>query len=487
MVFANLVFDARLTHPDRLVLQQLSEDITESEQWVADKSAPSGESHQPAGPKQARTTGTGAPPPLPPPPPPPASASASATLPSKAPSPSQCRPPPSTEQPGGSGVDEEGTAAELAALNNPLDERFEPTVFTSYDLDEAFEAAPALLHGPLKRYISWARGVARVETDVVFVTHLLIYFGTTLPSAAMLFARFSYPHAVLHMLMQATYIGPYTLLKHQHIHQNGVLNRRFSLLDSLFPYVMDPLMGHSWNSYFYHHVKHHHVEGNGPNDLSSTIRYQRDSLVNFLHYLGRFYFFVWLDLPRYFWRSRRPVLAAKSCFWELGTYAAIYAAWRFNHAAAVVVLIIPLSLLRIALMVGNWGQHAFVDENEPDSDFRSSITLIDVPSNRFCFNDGYHTSHHLNPLRHWREHPLAFLKARDEYARQGALVFHDIDYIGITVRLLCKDYDHLARRLVPIGSEQMALTLEGRAAMLKTHTRAFTSDEITQKYSKKSS
>lgn len=29
-------------------------------------------------------------------------------------------------------------------------------------------------------------------------------------------------------------------------------------------------------------------------------------------------------------------------------------------------------------MVGNWGQHAFVDKDEPDSDFRSSITLIDV-------------------------------------------------------------------------------------------------------------
>jgi hypothetical protein len=34
-------------------------------------------------------------------------------------------------------------------------------------------------------------------------------------------------------------------------------------------------------------------------------------------------------------------------------------------------------------MVGNWGQHALVDELEPDSDFRSSITLIDVPVSTF--------------------------------------------------------------------------------------------------------
>ena len=30
-------------------------------------------------------------------------------------------------------------------------------------------------------------------------------------------------------------------------------------------------------------------------------------------------------------------------------------------------------------MIGNWGQHALVDDLEPNSDFRSSITLIDVP------------------------------------------------------------------------------------------------------------
>ena len=43
-------------------------------------------------------------------------------------------------------------------------------------------------------------------------------------------------------------------------------------------------------------------------------------------------------------------------------------------------------------------------------------------SNRFSFNDGYHTSHHLNPMRHWREHPVSFLKGKKTYAEQEALV-----------------------------------------------------------------
>lgn len=45
---------------------------------------------------------------------------------------------------------------------------------------------------------------------------------------------------------------------------------------------------------------------------------------------------------------------------------------------AIFVFVMPLVLMRAGMMVGNWGQHAFVDADEPDSDYRSSVTLIDV-------------------------------------------------------------------------------------------------------------
>lgn len=160
---------------------------------------------------------------------------------------------------------------------------------------------------------------------------------------------------------------------------SGVLSARFGLFDNIFPYITDPLMGHTWNSYFYHHVKHHHVEGNGPDDLSSTIRYQRDDLFNFLCYTGRFYFLIWFDLPMYFLRKNKPLFAAKAAFWEISNYVFISTLLYLNPKATVFVLLLPLLALRVGLMVGNWGQHAFVDDDEPDSDYRSSITLIDVP------------------------------------------------------------------------------------------------------------
>ncbi|EZF76952.1 hypothetical protein H105_01779 [Trichophyton soudanense CBS 452.61] len=313
------------------------------------------------------------------------------------------------------------------------------------------------------------------------LTHLLLYFSTSVPSAVLLFYRFSWLHGVLHLLMQGWYMGTYTLMMHQHIHMGGILNRKYWLFDMLFPYITNPLMGHTWNSYYYHHVKHHHVEGNGPEDLSSTIRYQRDELRDFLAYVGRFLFLVWIELPLYFTQKGKYGMAAKAAGWELSTYAVLAVLFvRADARATVFVFLLPLLLMRIAMMVGNWGQHALVDEVDPTSDFRSSITLIDVPSNRFCFNDGYHTSHHLNPRRHWREHPVAFLTQRQRYSQEQALVFRNIDYIMMTVKLLQKDYDYLARCLVPIGEKQISMTMEERAAMLRTKTRRFSEEEIAR-------
>lgn len=162
------------------------------------------------------------------------------------------------------------------------------------------------------------------------------------------------------------------------------------------------------------------------------------------------------------------------------------------------------------MAVGNWGQHAFIDREDPDSDFRSSITLIDVSvsvrnqtsldcfllvltvapgylsqSNRLCFNDGYHTSHHLHPRRHWRDHPASLIRQKEQYTKEDALIFYDIDYIGITYRLMKKDYDTLARHFLPLGNEQAKLTKMEVIKMLQERTRKFTDEEIRRHWPSK--
>lgn len=51
----------------------------------------------------------------------------------------------------------------------------------------------------------------------------------------------------------------------------------------------------------------------------------------------------------------------------------------------------------------------------------------------------------------------------------------------MTMKLLQKDYMHLATCLVPIG-DQIGMTQQEIADMLQTKTRRFTEDEIRQKF-----
>jgi len=268
----------------------------------------------------------------------------------------------------------------LSSYNNKDDPNFTPTVFTTWDEKDI---SPFLNKYLVQPYSRIAQTIVRHPTDVVFLTHLIIIFITVIPSAIYLYVNFNYFHAVLHTCWAGFCMGPFTLLMHNHIHNNGVLSKRFWWLDAAFPYVLEPLMGHSWDSYYYHHVKHHHVEGNNPDDLSSTVRYQRDEPYDFLCYVARFCFLIWLELPLYFVRKGKFVRAFKAAVSEYGSYAMFYfMATKVNFRATLFVMLIPFSILRFAMMVGNFGQHALVDEIEPDSDFRSSITLIDVPVSR---------------------------------------------------------------------------------------------------------
>ncbi|OKL57916.1 hypothetical protein UA08_06786 [Talaromyces atroroseus] len=384
--------------------------------------------------------------------------------------------------------EDEAAISKLEALNDPSNaSSFEPTVFVTFDMAHLRARLPASIYNNvLLPYISFAQKIVRVETDVVMLTHLLLYFSTSVPSALLLYRHFTYTHGVLHWLMQSYYVGTYTLMMHQHIHMGGILSKANPLIhafDVLFPYITNPLFGHTWNSYYYHHIKHHHVEGNGPDDLSSTIRYQRDSVPDFLHYVLRFMFFVWIELPLYFVRHGKYVLGLKAFVWEVSNYIVLAVLYKYvNARATTFAFLLPLLMLRIGLMVGNWGQHALVDEDDPTSDLRSSITLIDVASNRFCFNDGYHTSHHLNPRRHWRDHPVAFLRAKGKYQTERALVFKNIDYIMMTVKLLQRDYMYLAKCLVPIGEQQIQMSLEQRADMLRTKTKRFSEEDVKAKF-----
>ncbi|KAH9845436.1 acylamide-delta3(E)-desaturase [Teratosphaeria destructans] len=333
--------------------------------------------------------------------------------------------------------DDKQVIERLRAMNNPSHPDYEPTVLSMYDRKDIPEWINRYILDPYSRI---AVNIVRHPTDIVFLTHILWDACIIVPSAIYLYRNFSYLHAVLHAAHAVWCAGPFTLMMHNHIHNHGILAKPWKWFDSIFPYVLEPLMGHTWDSYYYHHVKHHHVENNGPEDLSSTIRYQRDDILHFLHYEGRFLLLVWYDLPLYFLRKNQPMLASRAFASEFGSYALFYLMARIELMATVFVFLIPLFLMRLALMIGNWGQHAL--------------------------------------------QPVAFTQQRQLYADGKALVFHDIDFFMMTVKLLSKDYGYLADHLVPIG-DQVNMSKTEIADMLRTKTRKFTEEEIMHKFRQK--
>ena len=266
------------------------------------------------------------------------------------------------------------TLDDLTALSDPTNASFQPIVFTTWDHSDF---PPWINAYVLQPYVIWASNVVRHRSDVVFLTYILVLFAIGIPNMVLLFLRFNWFRAILQWAFVTYFVGPYSILLHNHIHGRGVMSKTWALADTLFPYILGPMMGQTWNSFYYHH-KHHHVEENGPDDLSSTLRYQRDSGFDLALYISRFVFLIWLELPLYYVRKGKPGFGFKFFAWEVSSYAFIIFLARLNFAAAMTTLVLPLIQWRVAIMVNNWGQHAFIDEDEPDSNLRCSITLIDV-------------------------------------------------------------------------------------------------------------
>lgn len=158
---------------------------------------------------------------------------------------------------------DENDIARLKARNNVQSKEFEPTIFTTWDFADLNPIFATYIIAP---WSGLAQRIVRHPTDVVFLNHVLLYLCTIVPSAVYLFRHFTWTHGILHTFFTMWCAGPFTLMLHNHIHNGGILRKDSTvcrLLDWSFPYVLEPVMGHTWDSYFYHHVKHHHVEGNG--------------------------------------------------------------------------------------------------------------------------------------------------------------------------------------------------------------------------------
>ena len=323
----------------------------------------------------------------------------------------------------------------------------------------------------------------RDERDLPFIYLMIKITFTLIPSAILLYSplltgNIWWAWAGFHLILcLAVFLGPYTLMLHNTSHR-PFFKRDYNNWNKYIPWVLAPFMGQSPDLYFIHHMGMHHNEGNMPEDKSSTMPFQRDSIFGFLHYYLRFLFIGVLELAQYFFSKKRSSMGVQAARKEFSYWLFLGLMCTFvNLGATVAVFILPLIIIRLAMMSGNWGQHAFVDPDEPNNDYKSSITCINSGYNRQCFNDGYHIGHHLVPNMHWTDMPVEFQENIQKYADNQSLVFEGLDFQIVWFLLMIKRYDVLAKHLVNINGNTFASDEEA-IAIMKKRTKRFSKERL---------
>ena len=319
---------------------------------------------------------------------------------------------------------------------------------------------------------AWLR-LIRDKRDLIFTrrgTYMSLYVLASaivlfwLPSNLVWFAGLIYVP-----MLFVRYMGRYILMLHATSHR-PLFKRGVPLLGEWIPMVLGPFFGQTPTSYYAHHVGMHHGEENLLGDLSTTICYRRDSLAHWAHYWARFFVTGEAHMINYFRHTGKTRLLRRFLLGELAWLGGVGAGLWFNWQATFIVFVLPLLLIRVLMMSGNWAQHAFVDIDDPASPYLASTTLINHRYNVNCYNDGYHVVHHIVPMLHWSEMPGHFEANFAEYARHDALVF---DGIGnnqtVWWCLMTKNYGRLADHLVRYPGDERSR--EELIAMLKTRTR----------------
>jgi hypothetical protein len=309
---------------------------------------------------------------------------------------------------------------------------------------------PAEQPGVFDRF---ARSLLNDPRDVPFFSLMLTASLGILPAAGFLFYSRTFPwwYAAIYLpVLFLTFVDRFILMLHNTSHRS-LFKRKYRLLNYYIPWVLGPFLGESPETYFAHHIGMHHPENNLEADLSSTMRFQRDSLLHWLRYFGRFFVAGIVELSGYFLRRKRPALMRRLLSGELAFYAVVIALAFYSWEATLVVFVAPFLLVRFLMMCGNWGQHAFIDPEAPENCYRNSITCIDSRYNRRCFNDGYHIGHHLKATMHWTEMPGEFTRNVAQYAREQAIVLRNTDFFMVWVMLVTKQHRMIARHYVHLG------------------------------------
>ncbi len=213
-----------------------------------------------------------------------------------------------------------------------------------------------------------------------------------------------------------------------------------------------------------------------PADLSSTMPYQRNSILGFLHYWARFFFFALFELPIHSLNAGNYRLLAQGIASAAFFLAKIFLLMQVDAIATTFVFVLPFFVASLALMFGNWSQHIFVDPDAyedgvaKDADavnYSLTFNCMNSPENGMTFNDGYHIIHHRWASLHWADLPQKCIDDLEAHARNDALIFSDADPMAIGLAVMSGNWDWVVSRYVHYGQTPVPRTPKEIEAELK--------------------
>jgi fatty acid desaturase len=334
----------------------------------------------------------------------------------------------------------------------------------------------------LSRYDKFWLRLINDKRDLVFFKLLTLVHLTVIPIGILLFFPvftgiwwwlvYGIWFFIAHIKMR----GPFGLMLHNITHRR-LFKKKYNWLNKYIIWFVCPFFGHTPETYFVHHVGMHHEENNMEDDTSSTLPYQRDSLIDFLKYYFSFIFLGFRDTFSYFLHKKKKKYYMRLTYGEGAFFAFCIIMCFINLQAIMWVIIIPFLLSRLIMMLGNWTQHAFIDPADPENLYRNCYNCINTSYNTNCWNDGYHLIHHIRPGAHYTEMPVLFMKEKENIAREKSFVFDGIHYLHLFYFLMAKRYDKMADHVVNINNSFSSRDEVINA--LKERTARFTETRIS--------
>lgn len=276
--------------------------------------------------------------------------------------------------------------------------------------------------------------------------------------------NYAYLYAAVHLPITWIVLGQRFILAmhyaaHRPLFSPAKLGVVAQLLNAFPLVVLSNFYGMPAGAYYLHHcIMHHQANNVFPYDVSSTMPYDRSRPLHFLLYVCNFLLHTFVYLPYYAISKGRVAVALMA----VGCFAGYGAAYPLIAAAQPVFFFTSLGfsfcLGPLALMLGNFSQHIFVDPDEPKSNYGLACNHLNAPFNMLTFNDGYHITHHVSSVTHWSEMPLHFIKNLDKYEQGGAILFDGINFMDLGIHVMNgeKGLRFLASKIVQLKEQPLS-------------------------------